>query len=110
MKQDNLIDEPTTAEIIASQVIGSGRSGYTGVVVPATLRLPAHLMAHADELAHRAKISRNFMLSQLIEAGIDAVFSNLNDADLQAIHDGSARRLSDFLPSTEMNAEGTMKC
>lgn len=108
MKQDTLIAEPTTAQIIVSQVVGTGRSGYTGVVIPTTLRLPAYLMAHADELAHRAKISRNYMLSQLVEAGIDAVFAQLSDDELREIHDGSARRVSDFIPSAETGSEGSM--
>jgi len=105
MTQDDLIEGPTKAQMVYSQVAGSGVSRYVGLVTPTTLRLPVLFMGYVDELAARAGVSRNHMLTQVIECGLDSIWSVMSDSDCSEISRAGGQRSHD-LSKKALSVEG----
>jgi len=106
MADETLDQSPSRAEIIYSQVVRTSNPLYVGLAIPTTLRLPIHLMASVDEFASRAGVSRNYMLSQLIECGLDSVFSVMSSDDLQEISEAQDLRYPDLMEKSVSIREG----
>lgn len=68
---------PTPKEMIIGGLTGMGSYSAHGMVINMTFRLYPRPYGIGEAMATRAGISRNAMLNQLIEAGIDAVLADL---------------------------------
>lgn len=71
--------EPTAAQQLASELQHHGRSQYIGLLFPVPTRLNLDVYSMVEALTHRAGTSRNKLMNQLIEAGIEAVLKELDN-------------------------------
>ena len=85
----------TPAEILASQLEGTGQATAVAAIRPVNYRAPIHLLGVVDAMAEHAGKSRAYMISALISVGICSVTDSLTDqptidalALLQAKHLG----------------------
>lgn len=69
----------SVAEQIAAVLRNGGRDQYNDLLFPVPTRLSLNTYSMVEVLTHRSGVSRNKMMNQLVEAGIDAVLSNLDD-------------------------------
>jgi len=72
-----LFNDPTEAEMVAAEILRTGKHVYMGTVLPVTARLPVHLVASIDAFVEASGTSRNHMFTRLISVGIESVLSNL---------------------------------
>lgn len=70
---------PSAAEQLASELSGTGKSQYTGLLFPVPTRLQLNIYSMVEALTHRAGTSRNKLMNQLLQAGIEAVMNELDD-------------------------------
>lgn len=75
--QDQLIAEPTSLDQLVSELNHSGKSQYTGVLFPVHTRLQAPLYGLIEALTHHAGTSRNKVVNQLLEVGLEATLAAL---------------------------------
>lgn len=71
---------PTAAQQLASELQHQGKSQYVGLLFPVPTRLTLNLYSMVEALTHRAGTSRNKLMNQLVEAGIESVLKELDDA------------------------------
>ena len=75
--QDQLIAEPTALDQLLSELNHSGKSQYTGMLFPVRTRLQAPLYGLIEALTHHAGTSRNKVVNQLLEVGLEATLAVL---------------------------------
>jgi len=75
--QDQLIAEPTALDQLVSELNHSGKSQYTGMLFPVHTRLQAPLYGLIEALTHHAGTSRNKVVNQLLEVGLEATLAAL---------------------------------
>lgn len=77
--------EPTKSQMLASVVAGNGNSEYWGASVNVALRARFHLFAEISALYSLAnenkKYSRNEILNDLLDIGLEQVVSELSPSD-----------------------------
>ena len=69
---------PTAAQQLASEVSGNGKSQYIGLLFPVPTRLTINIYSMVEALTQRAGTSRNKLVNQLLETGIEAVMKELD--------------------------------
>lgn len=90
--------EPVTAlEQLASELNHSGKSQYVGVLLPTSCRLEPGLFGMVEAMAHHAGTSRNKVMNQLIEVGIQETLAVLSDDLVDELHRHSSVVVSDAL-------------
>lgn len=75
--RDHLVEPPTALEQLVSELNHAGKSQYTGLLFPVPTRLQAHLYGMVEALTHHAGTSRNKLMNQLVEVGIQATLDAL---------------------------------
>ncbi len=68
---------PTALDQLVSELEHVGSSKYTGAVVPVQTRLQAPLWSLVEALTQRAGTSRNKVMNQLVEVGLEATIDAL---------------------------------
>lgn len=68
---------PTALDQLVSELEHVGSSKYTGAVVPVQTRLQAHLWSLVEALTQRAGTSRNKVMNQLVEVGLQSTLDAL---------------------------------
>lgn len=95
--------EPTKSQMLASVVSGNGNSEYWGMTVNVALRVRYHLFAQISALYNLAnenkKYSRNEILNDLLDIGLEQVLSELSSSDKKRFE----MVLSDALTDIEVN-------
>lgn len=66
-------EEPTNADMIAALVAGTATIEVKTLLRPINYRIPLHVLATVDAMAEAAGKSRNFMLTELLQLGVEAV-------------------------------------
>lgn len=79
----------STAKALASAVNKQGEDRYVGLLFPVPTRLTLEVYSMVEVLTSRAGTSRNKMMNQLVQAGIESVISELDDDVVQDIHEAS---------------------
>jgi len=69
--------EPTALQLLVSELNHSGKSQYTGMLFPVHTRLQAPLYGLLEVLTHHAGTSRNKVVNQLLEVGLEATLAAL---------------------------------
>ncbi len=69
----------SAADQLASELQKEARSQYIGLLFPVPTRLTLDIYSMVEALTHRAGTSRNKMMNQLVEAGIEAVLAKLEE-------------------------------
>lgn len=75
--QDQLIESPSALDELVSELNHSGKSQYIGLVFPVPTRLQIDIYGMVEALTHHAGTSRNKMMNQLVEVGIQATLAAL---------------------------------
>ena len=70
-------DVPSTVDMFVSEISRSGESQYAGGVFPVQARLQASLYGFVEAFTAKAGTSRNKVLNQLIEIGIEEAMKSL---------------------------------
>jgi hypothetical protein len=68
---------PTALDQLVNELNHSGKSRYVGLLFPVPTRLTVDLYAMVEALTHQAGTSRNKMMNQLVEIGIQATLEAL---------------------------------
>ena len=66
-------EEPTNVDMIAALVAGTATIEVKTLLRPINYRIPLHVLATVDAMAEAAGKSRNFMLTELLQLGVEAV-------------------------------------
>ena len=85
--QEQLIGEPTALDQLVSELSHSGKSQYLGLLFPVPTRLRVHLYGMVEALTHHAGTSRNKLMNQLVEVGIEATLKALPETVVQQIQE-----------------------
>ena len=79
------MQEVTALQQLVSELSHSGKSQYVGILFPVPTRLQANLFGMVEALTHHAGTSRNKLMNQLVEVGIEATLKALPESVVQQI-------------------------
>ena len=79
--------EVTALQQLVSELSHSGKSQYVGILFPVPTRLQANLFGMVEALTHHAGTSRNKLMNQLVEVGIEATLKALPESVVQQIEE-----------------------
>lgn len=99
--QDHIYDAPTALGQLVSELNHSGKSQYVGLLFPVPTRLQAHLYGMVEALTHHAGTSRNKLMNQLVEVGIQATLEALPEQLVSQLEERSGEII---LVACEKNA------
>jgi hypothetical protein len=83
----------SSAKQLALELESGARPQFVGLLFPVPTRLTLEIYSMVEALTHRCGGSRNKMVNQLLEAGIEAVISKL-DGDIAMDLQNQADRTS----------------
>lgn len=83
------------ADQVAAIVEGRGENTYIGVTKVTSVRLPLHLAVKLQALAHKSGKTRNAMIVNLLEVGLEEVHQRLTPETLAQLQDLESEALSD---------------
>ena len=83
------------ADQVAAIVEGRGENTYIGVTKVTSVRLPLHLAVKLQALAHKSGRTRNAMIVNLLEVGLEEVHQRLTPETLAQLQDLESEALSD---------------
>ncbi len=75
--QDHLINAPTALDQLVSELNHSGKAQYMGLLFPVPTRLQVDLYGMIEALTHHAGTSRNKIMNQVVEVGVQAILNAL---------------------------------
>lgn len=78
-------DVVTAASHAAGMIMGVAKTDYTGVTKVITARVNLMLACHVFAIAHKSGLSRNAMITTILDAGIEAINAELPDEVLLEI-------------------------
>jgi len=99
--QENTQYEPTALDQLVSELSQSGKSQYIGLLFPVPTRLKANLYGMVEALTHQAGTSRNKLMNQLVEVGIQ---STLEALPQEIVHQLEQRASEVIRTACEKNA------
>lgn len=79
--------EITALDQLVSELSHTGKSQYLGILFPVPTRLQANLFGMVEALTHHAGTSRNKIMNQLVEVGIEATLSALPKSVLHQLEE-----------------------
>ena len=79
--------EVTALQQLVSELSHSGKSQYVGILFPVPTRLQANLFGMVEALTHHAGTSRNKLMNQLVEVGIEATLKALPESVVHQIEE-----------------------
>ena len=83
------------ADQVAAIVEGRGENSYIGATKVTSVRMPLHLAVKLQALAHKSGKTRNAMMVNLLEVGLEEVFQRLTPETLAQLQDLESEALSD---------------
>jgi hypothetical protein len=84
----------SAAAQLATELRHEGRSQYVGLLFPVPTRLTLDVYSMVEALTQRAGTSRNKLMNQLVEAGIEAVLAELDPVVVMDLRDQADRTVS----------------
>lgn len=90
---NQLIDPPSALDQLVSELSHTGKSQYTGMLFPVPTRLQAHLYGLVEALTHHAGTSRNKLMNQLVEVGLQATLEALPEDLVRQLQERSGEIL-----------------
>jgi hypothetical protein len=87
-------EAPTPLQLLVAELSGTGKAQYTGMLFPVPTRLQAHLYGVVEALTHHAGTSRNKMVNDLLEVGIQATMEALPPELAEELHQRSGEILA----------------
>lgn len=81
----------TAAYQLARELEHQGSSQYIGLLFPVPTRLSLDTYSMVEALTQRAGTSRNKVMNQLVDAGIEAVLAQLDDLVVMDIEKSAGR-------------------
>ena len=81
------MQEVTALQQLVSELSHTGKSQYVGILFPVPTRLQANLFGMVEALTHHAGTSRNKLMNQLVEVGIEATLKALPESVVQQIEE-----------------------
>jgi predicted DNA-binding protein len=87
--------EIPAADEVAAIIEGRGESSYVGNTKVISVRLPKHLAAKIQALSHKSGKTRNAMLCNLLEVGVEEVRKRLKPETLAQLQELEAETLDD---------------
>lgn len=78
-------DEPSKAEFLASLLRGTGSLDSMSSTVQRSHRFPLLLMAQIENMAEQAGVPVSLIINQLLECGLESVFRELTEEQVNAI-------------------------
>jgi len=78
--------EPTKAEFLADLIQGSATCASTMSTIQRSHRFPAHIFMKIENMARIGSVPISLIINELLEAGIEAVESNLPEGFVEQIH------------------------
>lgn len=97
--------EVSNAEILASVILGSGKTITVDTVRPISYRIPIRLLARIDALADKSSKSRNFMITSLIELGLDDLTPYLGEEGMEEILSRESVHMSEMMGSGDIESQ-----
>lgn len=94
-------DAPSSVELAAAMISGTGAFGLTSTVKAISYRVPVADLAIVDAMAAKAGKSRNAMLNILVAAGIQEVSKSLSRSVLKQVREDSEYRLAELVDGVE---------
>jgi hypothetical protein len=88
--QDERIGAPTALDQLVSELNHSGKSHYVGLLFPVPTRLQVHLYGMVEAMTHQAGTSRNKLMNQLVEVGIEATLQALPEEIVRQLQERSS--------------------
>lgn len=85
---------PTPLQQLVAELNHVGKSQYTGMLFPVPTRLQAHLFGLVEALTHHAGTSRNKMVNDLLEVGIQATIDALPEELASQLRERSGEIIS----------------
>ena len=79
--------EVTALQQLVSELSHSGKSQYVGILFPVPTRLQANLFGMVEALTHHAGTSRNKLMNQLVEVGIEETLKALPESVVRQIEE-----------------------
>lgn len=89
------IENITRAQHAAAILEGRGTTEYIGATKVISVRLPMTLEARVQAFAHKSGKTRNGMIAELLEVGLEEVSKHLEDATLEDINELMVERFND---------------
>ena len=82
----NYDDEPTKVEMLLSEINRTGKSSYSGVLKPLSIRLPIQTYAKVVAIENfiGEKTSKNKVINDLLEIAFDQIYPSLNESQKHA--------------------------
>lgn len=91
------VEEVTNVAAFAAQLEGRGTGSFRAMTQQASFRLPLDQLAALDAMAEQAGKSRTYVVSQLIEIGIEALRCELDKKVAGSIRKAQSAKLSALL-------------
>jgi hypothetical protein len=93
----NYDDEPTKVEMLLSEINRTGKSSYSGVLKPLSIRLPIQTYAKVVAIENfiGEKTSKNKVINDLLEIAFDQIYPSLNESQKHAFDYFSKSLLDD---------------
>ena len=76
---------PTNAEFLADLLIGDASISSVGATVQRSHRFPMSIFIQIENMARMGGVPVSLIINQLLECGLDAVFSRLPEAAIQEV-------------------------
>ena len=79
----NFDDEPTKVEMLLSEINNTGKSAYSGVLKPLSIRLPIQTYAKVvaiENFIGVEKTSKNKIINDLLEIAFDQIYPSLSES------------------------------
>lgn len=92
-----MVIEVSMADMTAAVIEGTGNIGMNAVVKQISYRAPISTLAKVDAMAAQAGRSRNYMLTRLLDVGVDAVSKSLSDETTEALMAREVQVLAEML-------------
>ena len=86
--------EVTALQQLVSELSHSGKSQYVGILFPVPTRLQANLFGMVEALTHHAGTSRNKLMNQLVEVGIEETLKALPESVVHQIDEQASSALN----------------
>lgn len=91
------IAEPTALDEFVSELKQTGTSRYTGVLFPVHTRLQPKLFGLIEALTQHVGTSRNKVVNQLLEVGVEATLSALPDDLVEQLSQHASGAVSEWI-------------
>lgn len=71
--------EPTNAQVLASVIMGTGKTDFVGATLQRSHRFFAHHLFQMENMADKAGLPTSTLINLVVEAGLEAVRAHLPD-------------------------------